>query len=61
MSTRCPPRFLPVIGPLDDVIVVALAIRYAAKRIPREVIYEAWPAERRLLDRPLPSRVGDAL
>jgi uncharacterized membrane protein YkvA (DUF1232 family) len=45
------PEFLPVIGPLDDVLVVALALRYAARRIPREAIYEAWPAEPRLLDR----------
>jgi len=48
------PEFLPVIGPLDDVVVVALALRYAARKVPREVIYEAWPAERRLLDRLLP-------
>jgi uncharacterized membrane protein YkvA (DUF1232 family) len=45
------PDFLPVIGPLDDVVVVALALRYAARRVPREAIYEAWPAEPRLLDR----------
>ena len=45
------PEFLPVIGPLDDVLVVALALRYAARRIPREAINEAWPAEHRLLDR----------
>lgn len=47
------PEFLPVIGPLDDVVVVALALRYAARRIPPEVIIEAWPANpatiRRLL------------
>jgi uncharacterized membrane protein YkvA (DUF1232 family) len=45
------PEFLPVIGPLDDVVVVVLAFRYAARSIPREVLYEAWPAERRLLSR----------
>ncbi|MGH9258303.1 MAG: YkvA family protein, partial [Acidimicrobiales bacterium] len=28
------PEFLPVIGPLDDVVVVALALRFAARRIP---------------------------
>jgi uncharacterized membrane protein YkvA (DUF1232 family) len=48
------PEFLPVIGPLDDVIVVALALRYAARRVPREVIFEAWPAEPRILERLLP-------
>ena len=45
------PEFLPVIGPLDDVIVVALAFRYAARQVPREVLLEAWPAEPRILDR----------
>ena len=45
------PEFLPVIGPLDDVIVVALALRYAARHVPREALDEAWPGERRVLDR----------
>ncbi|HET9729505.1 MAG TPA: DUF1232 domain-containing protein [Acidimicrobiia bacterium] len=45
------PEFLPVIGPLDDVIVVALALRYAARRVPRAVLFEAWPAEPRILER----------
>ena len=39
------PEFLPIIGPLDDVIVVALAFRYAARHVPREVLLGAWPAE----------------
>ena len=43
------PEFLPVIGPLDDVIVVALALRYAARQVPREVLLDAWPAEERIL------------
>jgi uncharacterized membrane protein YkvA (DUF1232 family) len=50
------PEFLPVIGPLDDVVVVALALRYAARRVPRDVIFEAWPAEPRRLERLLPLR-----
>jgi uncharacterized membrane protein YkvA (DUF1232 family) len=45
------PEFLPVIGPLDDVVVVALALRYAARRVPREVLLEAWLGEPRLLER----------
>lgn len=36
------PELLPVIGPLDDVVVVALALRYAARRVPRDVLSEAW-------------------
>ena len=45
------PEFLPVIGPLDDVVVVALALRYAGRRVPREVLLAAWPGDRRLLER----------
>ncbi len=47
------PEFLPVIGPLDDVVVVVLALRYAARQVPRAVLFEAWPAEPRLLERVL--------
>ena len=45
------PEFLPVIGPLDDVVVVALALRYAGRRVPRDVLLAAWPGERRVLER----------
>jgi uncharacterized membrane protein YkvA (DUF1232 family) len=45
------PEFLPIIGPLDDVVAVVLLMRYAARAIPREVLNEAWPAEPRVLDR----------
>ncbi|WP_204003776.1 YkvA family protein [Micromonospora lutea] len=45
------PEFLPVIGPLDDIVVVALALRYAARQVPRDVVLAAWPGERRLIER----------
>jgi uncharacterized membrane protein YkvA (DUF1232 family) len=45
------PEFLPIIGPLDDVLVVALALRYAARSVPRPVLLDAWPADPRLLER----------
>ena len=48
-------HFLPVIGPLDDVVVVALAFRYAARQVPRDVLLDAWPGDRRIIDRPLGS------
>src|SRR3954464_6979533 len=54
------PEFLPVIGPLDDVVVVALALRFAARRVPQEAIYEAWPADPKLLDRLLGNRPSPA-
>ncbi|NES13627.1 MULTISPECIES: YkvA family protein [Micromonospora] len=43
------PEFLPVIGPLDDIVVVALALRYAGRQVPRQVLLDAWPGEPRLL------------
>jgi uncharacterized membrane protein YkvA (DUF1232 family) len=54
------PEFLPVIGPLDDVVVVALALRYAGRQVPRDVLLAAWPGDPRLLARLLgrPSRSG---
>ena len=45
------PEFLPVIGPLDDVVVVALALRYAARHVPRQVLLDAWPAEPSTIER----------
>lgn len=45
------PEFVPLIGPLDDVVVVALVLRYVARRIPPKVLFEAWPGEPRLLAR----------
>ncbi|MBB4905474.1 hypothetical protein [Actinophytocola algeriensis] len=46
-----PGEFLPVIGPLDDVVVVALVLRYAARGVPRDVLLEAWPGNPDLLQR----------
>src|SRR3954447_12917229 len=45
------PEFLPVIGPLDDVVVVALALRYAARQVPRDVFLDAWPGDPRIVER----------
>jgi uncharacterized membrane protein YkvA (DUF1232 family) len=50
------PEFLPVIGPLDDVVAVVLLLRYAARSVPREALLAAWPAEPRLLLRLLDGR-----
>ena len=52
------PEFLPIIGPLDDALVVALAFRYAARRVPRQVLAEAWAGEPHVLDRLLGDRRG---
>lgn len=45
------PEFLPVIGPLDDVVAVVLLLRYAARSIPRDTLMAAWPSDPRLLER----------
>jgi uncharacterized membrane protein YkvA (DUF1232 family) len=45
------PEFLPVIGPLDDIVIVALALRYAARQVPVEVLLEAWPGDPATIDR----------
>ena len=53
------PEFLPVIGPLDDAVVVALCLRYAARQVPTDVLIEAWPGDPRLLERLLLRRRRD--
>lgn len=45
------PEFLPVIGPLDDVLALILLLRYAARSIPRETLLAAWPSDPVLLER----------
>lgn len=50
------PEFLPVIGPLDDVIVVVLALRYAARQIPAAALEDAWPGPAHVLARLLGDR-----
>ena len=55
------PEFLPVIGPLDDVVAVVLLLRFAARRIPRELLLEAWPTDPALLERLLGNPVRRSL
>ena len=45
------PDFIPVVGQLDDVLVVAIALRYAGRRVPRQVVLDAWPGDPHLMDR----------
>ncbi len=55
------PEFLPVIGPLDDVVAVILLLRYAARSIPRDTLLAAWPSDPTLLERLLgPKRESSA-
>ena len=55
------PEFLPIIGPLDDIIVVALALRYAGRQVPRDVLLAAWPGEPHLIERLLGAARGTAI
>jgi uncharacterized membrane protein YkvA (DUF1232 family) len=45
------PEFIPIIGPLDDIVVVALALRYAGRQVPRRILLAAWPGEPHLVER----------
>ena len=48
------PEFLPGIGPLDDIIVAALVLRWVGRRIGRETLAAHWsgtPESFRLLER----------
>jgi uncharacterized membrane protein YkvA (DUF1232 family) len=37
------PEFLPVIGPLDDVVVAVLVLRYVRRRLGAEELRRRWP------------------
>lgn len=55
------PEFIPIIGPLDDIVVVALALRYASRQVPRDILLAAWPGEPRLLERLIgPAKPGNS-
>lgn len=37
------PEFIPVVGPLDDVVVAVLALRYARRRMGIDDLRSRWP------------------
>jgi uncharacterized membrane protein YkvA (DUF1232 family) len=37
------PEFIPVIGPLDDVVVTVLVLRYLRRRVGVEELRQRWP------------------
>jgi uncharacterized membrane protein YkvA (DUF1232 family) len=45
------PDFIPVLGALDDLLIVGLALRFAARRVPRAAFEEAWPGDPKTLSR----------
>jgi len=44
------PEFIPLLGPLDDVVVAALALRYLTGRAGVEVVREHWRGQAATLD-----------
>ena len=50
------PEFLPLVGPLDDAVVVVVALRYALRTVPRAVVEAAWPGSPAVLGRLLGDR-----
>ena len=44
------PEFLPVLGPLDDAVVVALILRHLLKKAGEEVVREHWRGEPSTMD-----------
>jgi len=47
------PEFLPVIGPFDDVVVVALVLRHLVKKAGPEVVRDHWRGDPAMLERAL--------
>ena len=43
------PEFIPVLGPLDDVIVVGLVVRHLVRRAGPEVVQDHWRGDPRAL------------
>lgn len=43
------PEFIPVLGPLDDVIVVGLVLRHLVKRAGPEIVQEHWRGDPRVM------------
>jgi uncharacterized membrane protein YkvA (DUF1232 family) len=37
------PEFLPVIGPLDDIVVTAIVLRWVGRRVGEEALRVHWP------------------
>ena len=53
------PNFIPVIGQIDDFVVVTAALRYACRRLPRADVLSAWPGDPHQLDRLLGVRTTE--
>jgi uncharacterized membrane protein YkvA (DUF1232 family) len=43
------PEFIPVLGPLDDVVVAALVLRHVVRKAGRDVVAEHWNGDKSTL------------
>ena len=50
------PEFIPVLGPVDDLIVAALVLRHGLRRTCRNVLADHWRGDPAILDRIVGSR-----
>jgi uncharacterized membrane protein YkvA (DUF1232 family) len=39
------PDFVPVIGKVDNILALVLALRWSSKMIPSQILMEAWPGK----------------
>jgi uncharacterized membrane protein YkvA (DUF1232 family) len=54
------PDFVPVIGKVDNVLALVLALRWSSKMIPAQVLLEAWPGKPSQLKLLVGKRVAEA-
>jgi uncharacterized membrane protein YkvA (DUF1232 family) len=54
------PDWIPVLGQLDDVVVITLGARTLLRRVPEPILNEHWTGERNVLETLLGRKIIDA-
>lgn len=58
------PDYIPILGQVDDVVMLTVGVRTLLRRVPEAVIAEHWSGEQRILEavlgRPFPKRATAA-
>lgn len=55
------PDWLPVLGQVDDVVVLTVGVRTLLRQVPEPILREHWTGERRILESVLGRNVRDPL
>ena len=55
------PDWMPVLGQVDDVVMLTVGVRTILRQVPEHVIQEHWTGERRILEAILGRPVRDVL